>query len=89
MKYKVGDKVRLREELRQGAKYNGILFTFEMEKFKEKIGTIDCINEIENTYKIEEFYDCWYSEEMLEPIGENGQNTEKVRSKTDFLQKKI
>lgn len=69
MKYKVGDKVRLRDDLEIGEIYGSITFLEGMENVKDKILTIaDCYSKegsnfcksVENTF--------WYSEEMFEEV---------------------
>lgn len=67
-KYKVGDKVKLKQDLVVGKTYKGIEFLNAMEEDKNKILTIQG-NVCENCY----FYDVeesgfTYSEEMLEDI---------------------
>lgn len=41
MKYKVGDKVKIREDLEVDRRYNKCLFIEDMEKYKGKIATIN------------------------------------------------
>lgn len=78
MKYKVGDKVRLRNDLKIDEIYGGVTFLDSMEKVKDKILTIaDCYsNESSNFYEVvgDKF---WYSEEMFE--GVIGTNFDKVK----------
>ncbi|MBY6842652.1 hypothetical protein [Clostridium botulinum] len=65
MKFKVGDRVRVRTDLEVGEIYGEYDFTDEMEKFKGKIITIkECYSDF---YTIEGDYHDW-SDEMLEPI---------------------
>ena len=65
-KYKIGDKVRIREDLKGGKRYNDVYCNDEMAKLAGKIVTIDDID-IEGDYHIVEDVDnYWWSEEMFE-----------------------
>lgn len=65
MKYKVGDKVRVRKDLKPGNFYGRAYYSSDMNKFK----AMECIvtNIYEGTYNIN---DCEYgfTDEMLEPV---------------------
>ena len=72
MKFKVGDKVRIREDLEVGKKYGYYNIVEDMEKYK---GKEFIINEVSRSYyrlKNENWY-CW-TDEMLEPIEEGEKN---------------
>lgn len=67
MKYKVGDKVKVRSDLNYGKYSDGVPFTSEMDKFK---GTVLEVRKIAG-----EFYEMVgipyiFTDEMLEPVGE-------------------
>nr|DAI48105.1 MAG TPA: hypothetical protein [Caudoviricetes sp.] len=67
MKYKVGDKVRVRSYLNYGKYSDGVPFTHEMDKFK---GTVIEVRKIAG-----EFYEMVgipyiFTDEMLEPVEE-------------------
>lgn len=68
MKFKVGDLVRVREDLRYGEHYKNIFFDKDMEVFK---GYNAEIAEITKTYNyrlnIDNGYSVW-TDEMLEPV---------------------
>ena len=67
MKYKIGDKVRVREDLAADQWYGDDIFTHEMISFKGKIVTIKKIRE--NKYVIEEDHGDWnWTDEMFLPI---------------------
>ena len=69
MKYKVGDKVKVREDLEVDKRYGTEEFIEEMEEYKGKIVTIDTVNE--DDYYIEEDKQSWsWTDEMLEDIEE-------------------
>lgn len=68
MKYKVGDKVKVRSDLKCEEYYGGITFNFEMNKFKGMEITIARVNyggyyEVLETPYI-------FTDEMLEPVEE-------------------
>lgn len=77
MKYKVGDKVRIREDLLIDKKYDGCRFTSSMTVFLGKIVTIRKVYENSNRYKIEEDYEIWaWTGEMFEPLESENQADE-------------
>ena len=63
-KFKVGDKVRLRDDLEVGKEYGGLGFISYMEDLKGMELTIDYISE-EGNYILKEGH-FYYSDEMLE-----------------------
>ena len=69
MKYKVGDKVKVREDLEIGKSYDKKVFVDDMEKYKGQIVTIKVVGD--DNYRIEEDnQDWWWTDEMLEDIEE-------------------
>lgn len=70
MKYKVGDKVRVRSDLKVGKIYGNQIFVKEMKKYRGRDATI--LEEHSNFYNIEEDKDeNWdWAEEMFEPVVE-------------------
>lgn len=67
MKYKVGDKVKVRSDLRVGKSYGEHAFVHDMFKFRGKIVTIESV--WKQGYRIEEDA-YWWADEMLEPVEE-------------------
>lgn len=67
MKYKVGDKVKVRSDLRVGKSYGEHAFVHDMSKFRGKIVTIESV--WKQGYRIEEDA-YWWTDEMLEPVEE-------------------
>ena len=67
MKYKVGDKVRVRKDLVLGKSYDGWICTEEMFNLKGETVTIRAIHDDEH-YHIEELEGCGWTDEMFEPV---------------------
>lgn len=67
MKYKVGDKVKVRSDLRVGKSYGEHAFVHDMFKLSGKIATIESV--WKQGYRIEEDT-YWWTDEMLEPVEE-------------------
>ena len=70
-KYKVGDKVKVREDLKVGNKYfmevdqYSVYYTEYMSKFSGKILTISKIDTYEHCYWVEENYHTWTDEMFI------------------------
>ena len=67
MKYKIGDKVRVRKDLVPNSEYGGVCYVEFMDKFKDK----ECVitNMDDTSYRINNS-EFWWTDEMLEPINE-------------------
>ena len=65
-KFKVGDKVRLRDDLKVGEEYGEVSFSSSMNKLKGKELTIEGMS-LKGNYEIEESY-FFLSDEMLEKV---------------------
>ena len=71
MKYNVGDKVKIREDLEIGDTYNDCTFIKNMEKYKGSIATITYSYE-DDSYDIDLDDGNWFwTDEMFEDIKEN------------------
>ena len=68
MKYKVGDKVRVRKDLVTGNFYGKDYYISSMDKFK---GKICVITKIWDQYYQLNNSDYWWSEEMFESIDDD------------------
>lgn len=69
MKYKAGDKVRVREDLSKEKCYGGCCVDSVMEQFAGEMVTISHEYGIINRYKIEEDNMRWcWTDEMFEPL---------------------
>lgn len=73
MKYKVGDKVRIRKDLQVGRRYGGVTARKGMKENFGAVGTIELIHN--NGYRLD-VSDFWWSEEMLEEVDEMRINIE-------------
>ena len=73
-KFKIGDKVRLRDDLEEGEVYGGVSFSSSMNKLKGKELTIEGMS-LKGNYEIEESY-FFLSDEMLEKV--NDVNTDNL-----------
>lgn len=77
MKYKVGDKVKVREDLEIGETYGGLTFSVQMREYRGQIVTIKTADD--DSYQIEEDELNWYwTEEMLEDIEEENTISEEM-----------
>lgn len=68
MKYKIGDKVKVIDNLIEYKKYGDCTIVPEMKSLIGKIVTIKQV--LNESYRINELGYCW-TDEMLEPIGYN------------------
>ena len=68
MKYKIGDKVRVRKDLVPNSEYGGICYVELMDKFKDKECIITYVDD--TSYHINDSK-YWWTDEMLEPVENN------------------
>jgi hypothetical protein len=68
VKYKVGDKVKVRSDLKCEEYYDGVPFTSEMNRFKGMEFTIARVNYCGYYEVLETLYN--FTDEMLEPVEE-------------------
>ena len=83
--YKIGDKVKIREDLEVDKKYNELFFVKDMEKYKGKIATITRLSSINHSYDIDIDDGDWcWTDDMLTCINNNIVMTvEDLLNKTD------
>lgn len=81
MQYKVGDKVKVRSDLKCEEYYGGITFNFEMNKFKGMEITIARVNYGGYYEVLETPYN--FTDEMLEPVEEMSAE-EALKTYTEF-----
>ena len=67
MKYKIGDKVRIRKDLKPGNFYGRVYYSSDMNKFK----AMECVvtNIYDGTYNINNS-EYGFTDEMLEPVND-------------------
>ena len=65
MKYKIGDKVRVRKDLVPNSEYGGVCYVEYMDKYKDK----ECVitNMDDTSYRINNS-EFWWTDEMLEYV---------------------
>lgn len=77
MKYKVGDKVKVREDLEIGKTYGELTFSTQMREYKGQIVTTETADD--DSYQIEEDNQYWYwTDEMLEDVEEENTISEEM-----------
>lgn len=69
MKFKVGDKVRVKKDLVGGSYYDGIYYTHNMAKLCEKIFTVERVD-ARGFYHLNDGVNYCWTESTLEPIKE-------------------
>lgn len=70
MKYKVGDKVRIREDLVMGGNYGGSVAVDDMTDMGGIVATIERVGEVFGYYIEEDPDDYCWTDEMFEPVEE-------------------
>ena len=68
MKYKIGDKVKIRKDLVPGNEYDGICYVELMDKFKDKECIITYVDDTSYHINDSKF---WWTDEMLQPTENN------------------
>lgn len=69
MKYKVGDKVRVRSDLVVGRLYGVWPFTRTMSEIAGKVVEIKRVSDLRGAYMLKDIVgEYWYTDEMLEPV---------------------
>lgn len=79
MKFKAGDKVRVRDDLEVDEQYGDYCFILSMKQYKGKILTISKV--FDNSYCLSEVkteLNYCFTDEMLEPVKENEESTEQI-----------
>ena len=85
--FKIGDKVKLRDDLEVGRDYGGITFLRDMKDFQGKELTIDRISQQGNYILKEGRY--YYSEEMLEKVNDTDDLLEFALSKLNMTKDEL
>lgn len=69
--FKVGDKVRVKSDLKIGEQYNGCYFVSQMKSYRGKRGTITCVLHDDyqtRRYKLDIDDNYYFTNDMLDPI---------------------
>ena len=86
MKYKVGDKVKIREDLVVGKQYGVDIFVKSMKAYKGDTAIITSIDD--NTYCIDIDSNNWHwTDEMFEDYTEDAEKSDTVMTVKDLLNK--
>ena len=86
-KFKIGDKVKLRDDLEVGRDYGGITFLRDMKDLQDKELTIDRISRQGNYILKEGRY--YYSEEMLEKVNDTDDLLEFALGKLNMTKEEL
>ena len=86
--FKIGDKVRLRDDLEVGEYYGEIKFLSGMKELQGKELTIDCIDK-DGDYTLKEGCYYYYSEEMLEKVFSDGDLLEFALDKLNIAKEEL
>ena len=81
MKYKKGDRVKVREDLKEGKIYNGLEVTVSMVKLYGEIVTIENVGC--EQYEITELADFGWTDEMFSGLADEQIQTEPIRPEPD------
>lgn len=85
MRYKVGDKVRVRKDLVVDEKYDGEYFIENMTQYRGKTVTIYEVFEDVNRYEIKEDHEAWsWNDEMFEPL-ESENSTDEANDSEEWV----
>lgn len=85
-KYKIGDKVKIREDLIADEEYGEINYISDMDKWKGKIVTISFADNDNNCYGIAEDTEGWnWSAEMFEDVSMKYKIGDRVRVRKDLV----
>ena len=85
MKYNIGDRVKIKEDLEYDEIYGGVYVTDTMLKYRGEVAEIAEVNSNFNDRYI--LKDCgiyWFHKDMLEPINDSILETEKTKEKTSL-----
>ena len=79
MKYNVGDRVKIKEDLEYDEIYGGVYVTDTMLKYRGEVAEIAEVNSsFDDRYILKGCENLWFHEDMLEPINDSILETEKT-----------
>ena len=84
MKYKVGDKVRIREDLVMGRNYGGLVAVDDMTDMCGSVVTIERVGEVHGYYIKEDPDEYCWTDEMFEPVEEELTAEEAIKVLADM-----
>ncbi len=84
MKYKVGDKVRIREDLVTGGNYVGCVSVDDMTDMCGRVVTIERVGEVHGYYIKEDPDEYCWTDEMFEPVEEELTAEEAIKVLADM-----
>lgn len=84
MKYKVGDKVRIREDLVMGMNYGGLVAVDDMTDMCGSVVTIERVGEVHGYYIKEDPDEYCWTDEMFEPVEEELTAEEAIKVLADM-----
>ena len=84
MKYKVGDKVRIREDLVTGGNYGGSVAVDDMTDMCGSVVTIERVGEVHGYYIKEDPDEYCWTDEMFEPVEEELTAEEAIKVLADM-----
>ena len=87
-KFKVGDKVRLRNNLEVGKKYGKITFLIQMEGLKDKEMRVEGISP-QGNYILNDGRTLYYSEEVLEKVNDTDDLLEFALDKLNMTKEEL
>ena len=89
MKYNVGDRVKVKEELEYNEIYGGVYVTDTMLKYSGEVAEIAEVNSnFNDRYILKDCGICWFHKDMLEPINDSDDYISKGRDDSIFETKK-
>ena len=84
MEYKIGDVVRIKDDLQAGKKYGGCVALIGMLKFRGKIDTIENIDRDGDFYLSDNDNAYVWNKDMVEPIGLKDDLKEEMKEKNNM-----
>lgn len=84
MKYNIGDRVKIKEDLEYDETYRGFYVADEISKHCGEVFEIVKVNNLNNNYMLKGCENWWFHEDMLEPINDNDDYISKGRDDSIF-----
>ena len=84
MKYNIGDRVKIKEDLEYDEVYSRVFVTDAMLKHCGEVLEIVEVNRLNNSYMLKGCGHWWFNEDMLEPINDSDDYISKGRDDSIF-----